>query len=128
MTEPTQAYRFGLRLSERGSVTGVGDGIAWVRGLPSVRLDELIGFEDGSIGLVFQLSKELLGAILLSQTHGVNAGMSVQRLDRKLEIGVGEALLGRVVDPLGDPPRRPAGTGSTTFSCSGSPCPNYYRT
>jgi F-type H+-transporting ATPase subunit alpha len=96
-------YRFGLRLSERGCVAGIGDGIALVRGLPSARLDELIGFEDGSTGLVFQLGKELLGAILLSQSQGVTAGMPVSHIGRKLEIGVGETLLGRVIDPLGKP-------------------------
>jgi F-type H+-transporting ATPase subunit alpha len=96
-------YRFGLRLSERGCVAGIGDGIALVRGLPSARLDELIGFEDGSTGLVFQLGKELLGAILLSQSQGVTAGMPVCHIGRKLEIGVGETLLGRVIDPLGKP-------------------------
>jgi len=102
MTEPT-AYRFGLRLSEQGFVTGIGDGIAWVRGLPTARLDELIGFEDCSTGLVFQLGKQLLGAILLSQSYGVNAGMQVRHIGRKLEIGVGDTLLGRVIDPLGNP-------------------------
>lgn len=96
-------YHFGLRLSERGCVVGVGDGIAWIRGLSSAQLDELIGFDDGSTGLVFQLGKELMGAILLSQKHGVTAGMSVTHIGRKLEVGVGEALLGRVVDPLGNP-------------------------
>ena len=103
MTEPSKPYRFGLRLSERGCVAGIGDGIAWIRGLPSARLDELIGFDDGSSGLVFQLGKEVLGAILLSQSRGVTAGMAVQHIGRKLEIGVGDALLGRVVDPLGSP-------------------------
>ncbi|BBL58794.1 F0F1 ATP synthase subunit alpha [Methylomonas koyamae] len=103
MTEPSAPYRFGLRLSERGCVAGIGDGIAWIRGLPSARLDELIGFDDGSSGLVFQLGKEVLGAILLSQSRGVTAGMAVQHIGRKLEIGVGDALLGRVVDPLGSP-------------------------
>lgn len=96
-------YRFGLRLSERGCVVGIGDGIAWVRGLPSAELDELIGFDDGSTGLVFQLGKEALGAILLSQTHDLTAGMAAQHIGRKLEVGVGEALLGRVIDPLGKP-------------------------
>jgi len=102
MAKPA-AYRFGVRLSERGCVAGIGDGIAWIRGLPSAGLDELIGFDDGSTGLVFQLGKEILGAILLSQSRGVTAGMAVQHLGRKLEIGVGDALLGRVVDPLGNP-------------------------
>lgn len=103
MASALDDYRFGLRLSERGSVVGIGDGIAWIRGLPSARLDELIGFDDGSTGLVFQLGKELIGAILLSQKHGVTAGMPVTHIGRKLEVGVGETLLGRVVDPLGNP-------------------------
>jgi F-type H+-transporting ATPase subunit alpha len=96
-------YRFGLRLTERGRVVGVGDGIAWISGLPSARLDELIAFDDGSTGLVFQLGAEQLGAILLAQAHGVTAGMSASRLGRALAIGVGDGFLGRVVDPLGHP-------------------------
>lgn len=103
MLELGSDYRFGLRLSERGCVAGIGDGIVWVRGLPSAQLDELIGFDDGSTGLVFQLGKDMLGAILLSQTHDLTAGMSAQHAGRKLEVGVGEALLGRVIDPLGKP-------------------------
>ena len=103
MIEQAQPCQFRLRVSERGYVTGIGDGIAWIRGLPSARLEELLGFEDGSTGLVFQLGKDLLGAILLSQCHGVNAGMMVRRLGRKLEIGVGDVLAGRVIDPLGKP-------------------------
>ena len=103
MTDPVESYQFRLRISERGYVAGIGDGIAWIRGLPSARLEELLSFEDGSTGLVFQLGKDLLGAILLSQSHGVNAGMAVRRLGRKLEIGVGNALAGRVIDPLGKP-------------------------
>ena len=103
MSEIKKTYRFGLRLIERGCVTGISDGIAWIRGLPSARIDELIVFEDGSTGLVFQLGKDVLGAILLSQKRGVTAGMAVQQMGRKLEIGVGDALLGRVLDPLGNP-------------------------
>ncbi|MGZ4959375.1 MAG: F0F1 ATP synthase subunit alpha [Methylomonas sp.] len=103
MVNSDKSYRFSLRLSERGCVAGIGDGIAWIRGLPTARLDELIGFDDGSTGLVFQLGKDILGAILLSQSRGVTAGMAVQHIGRKLEIGVGDGLLGRVVDPLGNP-------------------------
>ena len=103
MDDRGPGYRFGIRLSERGRVLGIGDGIAWVRGLPSACLDDLIGFDDGSTGLVFQLDAEVLGAILLSQTQGLTAGMGACRTGRRLEIGVGEELLGRVVDPLGNP-------------------------
>jgi len=96
-------YQFGLRLSERGEVIGIGDGIAWIRGLPSARLDELIGFDDGSTGLVFQLGRDLIGVIVLTQRHGIEAGTAVTHLGRRLAIGAGDDLLGRVVDPLGLP-------------------------
>ena len=98
-----EGYRFALRVSERGTVGSVGDGICWVRGLPSARLDELIGFDDGSTGLVFQLDRDLLGAILLAQTHELMAGVTAHHTGRRLELGVGDALLGRVIDPLGNP-------------------------
>ncbi len=102
--DPSSAeLRFQLRLSERGTVAGIGDGIAWIQGLPSARLDELIQFEEGSTGVVFQLGKDLIGAILLAQKHGVKAGMAVTHLGSNLEVVVGDALLGRVVDPLGSP-------------------------
>ena len=103
MVDVSKPYRFGLRLSERGCVAGIGDGIAWIRGLPSARLDELIGFDDGSTGLVFQLGKDVLGAILLSQSRKVSAGMAVEHIGRNLEVGVGDSLMGRVIDPLGNP-------------------------
>jgi len=96
-------YRLSLRISERGRVIGVGDGIAWIRGLPSARMAEVIRFGDGSTGLVFQLNEEALGAIILMQTHGITAGEEVHTTGRTLEIGVGDALLGRVIDPLGNP-------------------------
>ena len=65
----SQGYRFGLRMAERGSVIGVGDGIAWIKGLPSARMDETLEFEDGSPGLVFQLDIHAVGAIILKQTY-----------------------------------------------------------
>ncbi len=116
-------YRFGLRLSERGEVVGIGDGIAWIRGLPSARIDELIGFDDGSTGLVFQLGRDLLGAILLAQKHGVTAGMTVTHLGRRLAIAAGDALLGRVVDPLGNPLDGLPPPDAREFRCLEAPAP-----
>lgn len=94
-------YRPGLRLREVGSVTSVGDGIAWVSGLPSAAMDELLQFDDGSTGLVFRLGKDSIGVILLYQSDALAAGTSVQRSGRTLTIAVGDALAGRVIDPLG---------------------------
>ena len=103
MPEPKSNYRFGLRMHERGSIIGVGDGIAWVKGLPSARMDELLVFADGSQGLVFQLNEKAIGVIILMQTHNLTAGMAAQCTGRMLTIGTSDALLGRVIDPLGNP-------------------------
>jgi len=96
-------YQPGLRISEVGSVASVGDGVAWVSGLPSAAMDELLDFADGSTGLVFRLGKEHIGAILLYQTEALTAGTITHRSGRSLVIPVGDALLGRVIDPLGAP-------------------------
>ena len=65
-------YQFGLRLSEQGTVVSLGDGITWINGLPSARMDEVLQLEDGSRALVFHLAKNRLGAILLRQTKLLN--------------------------------------------------------
>jgi len=96
-------YRLTLRLGEKGRVASVGDGIAWVYGLPSAAVDEILHFEDGSRGLVFELQKERLGVILLDPAADIASGSLVSHTGERLEIGVGDALLGRVVDPLGKP-------------------------
>lgn len=96
-------YGFGLRVAERGRVVAVGDGVAWVVGLPSARMDEMLSFEDGSEAVVFHLGRERLGAILLRQTAELKAGMAAHAQGKGLEVGVGDELLGRVIDPLGVP-------------------------
>ena len=96
-------YRPGLRISEVGKLAAIGDGIAWVEGLPSAAMDEILRFGDGSEALVFHLGRKRIGAILLSQTEGLYAGLSAHLTGRWLDIGVGDGFLGRVVDPLGRP-------------------------
>ena len=96
-------YRFTLRLGEKGRVASVGDGIAWVYGLPSAAAEEILHFEDGSRGMVFELQKERLGVILLDPEANIASGSLVSHTGERLEIGVGDGLLGRVVDPLGKP-------------------------
>ncbi|QUN31865.1 hypothetical protein KB879_36715 (plasmid) [Cupriavidus sp. KK10] len=91
----------GLFIEERGEIVGVADGIAWIVGLPSTRHGELLSADDGSRALAFQLDERLIGAILLDQPRGTAAGVRVRRTGRRLAIGAGDALLGRVVDPLG---------------------------
>jgi F-type H+-transporting ATPase subunit alpha len=96
-------YRFGLRLSEYGRVLSVGDGVAWIEGLPTAALDDIVIIEGGSEALVYHLAPERIGAILLDGGRTLTAGARAALTDRRLEIGVGDTLLGRVVDPLGRP-------------------------
>ncbi|WP_323844212.1 F0F1 ATP synthase subunit alpha [Microbulbifer magnicolonia] len=96
-------YRPQLRISEQGRVVSVGDGIAWVAGLPTAAIDDLLEFADGSRGLVFDLAVGVLGAVLLTETEGLTAGTRARLHPRPLGVPVGDALLGRVLDPLGNP-------------------------
>lgn len=96
-------YRPQLRISEVGKLVAIGDGIARIEGLPSAAMDEILRFEDGSEALVFDLGSKRIGAILLNQREGLAAGSSAHLTGRRLDIGVGDGFLGRVVDPLGHP-------------------------
>lgn len=98
-----EAYRFGLRLGEKGRVASVGDGIAWVYGLPSAAAEEILRFEDGSRGMVFELQSERIGVILLDPESSIASGSMVSHTGERLEISVGDGLLGHVIDPLGKP-------------------------
>ena len=98
-----ETYRPGLRIHEQGAVVSVGDGIAWIAGLPSAAMDDVLIFADGSRGMVFDLNEDMIGAVLLSETDALTSGTTVQRSGRTLSIPVGDGLLGRVVDPLGNP-------------------------
>ncbi len=95
-------YRPRLRVSEHGEVVAVGDGIAWISGLPSAALSDIIEFSDGSRGLVFDLTDQLIGAVLLHEDPKLASGSQVSHTCHSLSIPVGDALLGRVVDPLGN--------------------------
>lgn len=96
-------YEFNVRLSEQGTVVSVGDGIIWIKGLPSASIDEILYLEDGSRAMVFQLEEDLVGASLLIQTESLTAGTIVLHSHSSLHIPVGDELLGRVLDPLGYP-------------------------
>jgi len=96
-------YHFSLRVSEQGLVVAVGDGVMWVTGLPSAALDELVRTEDGSLAQVFMLATDRVGTILLEESPDLRAGAKVFLTGRQLSVKTGNALVGRVVDPLGNP-------------------------
>ena len=98
-----QGYSAQLDISEVGTVIAVGDGIARIYGLTHAMAGEMLEFESGVFGLVFNLEENTIGAIVLGDYLLIKEGHSVKRLNRVLAAPVGEALLGRVVNPLGIP-------------------------
>src|SRR5512146_277221 len=98
-----EGYHLELRILEQGRVGSVGDGIIWIEGLPSAAIEEVLSLEDGSRALVFDLSKERLGGILLTTTVQLTAGTVAHLSGQRLSLPVGNALVGRVINPLGDP-------------------------
>ncbi|MAJ47151.1 MAG: F0F1 ATP synthase subunit alpha [Planctomycetes bacterium TMED75] len=94
-----------LEISEVGQVVEVGDGIARVYGLSKVMAGELLEFEGASgtvMGQAMNLEHDTVGAVLYGESTGIREGDTVRATGRLLEVPVGEALLGRVVDPLGN--------------------------
>ncbi|MET0715831.1 MAG: F0F1 ATP synthase subunit alpha [Mycetocola sp.] len=89
--------------TEVGYVTDAGDGIAHVEGLPGVMANELIRFADGTLGLAQNLDEDEIGVVVLGEFNGIVEGMEVTRTGEVLSTPVGDAFLGRVVDPLGAP-------------------------
>jgi F-type H+-transporting ATPase subunit alpha len=90
-------------LQPRGMVHEVGDGVALIIGLPHVGYEELLQFDSGALGMAFDLRAGATGAVLLAGTERVGTGDGVVGLGRLPDIPVGEAMLGRLIDPLGNP-------------------------
>ena len=92
-----------LHFEEIGKVLQVSDGVARMYGLTNAEAGELLEFESGVMGVVMNLEQDNVGAVLLGPTDEVKEGMTVRRTGRIASISVGESMLGRVVDPLGNP-------------------------
>ncbi|GCE77267.1 F0F1 ATP synthase subunit alpha [Cellulomonas biazotea] len=88
---------------EVGRVTLAGDGIAQVEGLPGAMANELLRFEDGTLGLALNLDVREIGVVVLGEFTGIEEGQEVRRTGEVLSVPVGDGYLGRVVDPLGQP-------------------------
>lgn len=88
---------------EIGSVTEAGDGIARVEGLPSTMTNELLKFENGTLGLALNLDVREIGVVILGEFTGIEEGTTVRRTGEILSVPVGDGFLGRVVDALGRP-------------------------
>jgi F-type H+-transporting ATPase subunit alpha len=101
--ERIEGYATEVDIREVGTVTSVGDGIARIHGLDQVMFNELLEFPQDVFGLALNLEEESVGAVLLSESHKVKEGDLVRRTHRIMQVPAGPALVGRVVNPLGQP-------------------------
>jgi F-type H+-transporting ATPase subunit alpha len=97
------SYKHDVSREEVGTVSDAGDGIAHVEGLPSTMTNELLEFEDGTVGVALNLDVREIGVVVLGDYAGIEEGQRVKRTGRVLSVPVGDAFLGRVVDALGSP-------------------------
>src|ERR1700742_3368915 len=92
-----------VQVSEVGTVIEVGDGIARIYGLKEAMAGELLEFENGTMGQVFNLEEDSIGAVIFGNYLQIKEGETVKATGRLLEVPVGDAVIGRVVNPLGIP-------------------------
>ncbi len=103
LKEQIKNYSKSIEVSETGSVLSVGDGVARVYGLETAMAGELVEFPGEVYGMVLNLESESVGVVIFGEDRGIKEGDTVKRTKRIVQVPVGEALLGRVVDPLGNP-------------------------
>ena len=103
MGQVREAFTPQLMPREVGTITSVATGIAKVSGLPGVGFDELVTFPGDVLGIAFNVDADEIGVVLLGEYWHLHAGDEVQRTGRVMDVGVGDELLGRVIDPLGRP-------------------------
>ena len=102
-------------LEEYGTVLQVGDGIARVYGLNKVQAGELVEFENGTQAIALNLEEDNVGVVLMGSGEGIKEGARVHRTKRIASINVGEGMLGRVVNPLGEAIDGKGGIEGTTY-------------
>jgi F-type H+-transporting ATPase subunit alpha len=95
-------YEKSYSVSEQGRVISIGDGIANVTGLDNVMLNELVEFENGSLGMALNLEADFVGVVMLGEYESITENSIVKRTNRVVSVPVGDKLLGRIVDALGN--------------------------
>ncbi len=103
LEQQIENFNVNVGMEEVGVVFAVGDGVARAYGLEKVMANELVEFEGGEMGLAFNLEEDNVGIIILGSEVGVREGSIVKRTGRILDAPVGDGLVGRVIDPLGNP-------------------------
>ena len=98
-----EKFKPGFDVRSVGTVTEAGDGIAQIKGLAEISSQELVQFENGVMGIAFNLEKDSVGVIILGEFAKVSEGMRVYSTGRIVSVPVGDGLVGRVINPLGEP-------------------------
>jgi F-type H+-transporting ATPase subunit alpha len=103
MSQARETFALRLAPHEVGTVLSVATGIAKVSGLSNVGFEELVSFPGGVLGIAFNVDEDEIGVVLLGDYSLLHAGDEVERTGRVMDVAVGDGLVGRVIDPLGDP-------------------------
>ncbi|MBR2802137.1 MAG: F0F1 ATP synthase subunit alpha [Erysipelotrichaceae bacterium] len=103
LKERIKHYEDKIEADDIGRVITVGDGIALAQGLDKVMANELVEFEDGTMGMVLNLEEDSVGIVILGSDENIKEGQSIKRTKSIVEVKVGDALLGRVVNAIGEP-------------------------
>ena len=110
-----EGFKVDVSISQVGRILEVGDGIARVAGLPDAAVNELLEFEDGTVGIALNLDEDSIGAVILGEGSGIEEGQTVKATGRILSVPVGDGVLGRVVNALGEPIDARGPLGNTTI-------------
>nr|MBC8504076.1 F0F1 ATP synthase subunit alpha [Chloroflexota bacterium] len=103
LQQQIESFQPELEIRDIGTVLEAGDGIARATGLSEVRSQELVQFENGVMGIAFNLEKDAVGIIIMGEYQGIREGMTVRSTGRIASVPVGDGLVGRVVNSLGQP-------------------------
>ncbi len=103
LRQQIEGFKVGIHMEEIGHVLEVGDGIARISGLKKAASQEMLKFQNGQMGVALNLEEDNVGAIILGSDKGIKEGDTVSVTGKILSVPVGDALIGRVVNPLGEP-------------------------
>ena len=123
LKQQIEDYDKSVSVSNVGTVLQVGDGIARIHGLEQAMAGELLEFADGTEGIALNLESDNVGAVLMGEGHGISEGSSVKATGKIASVPVGDAMLGRVVNALGEPVDGKGAVETTATRLIESPAP-----
>lgn len=127
LKQQIEKYQADVNVSEVGTVITVGDGICRIYGMQNAMAGELVKFSNGVSGMVLNLEEDNIGCVILGPYTDIQEGDEVKRTGRIMEVPVGEALIGRVVNPLGEPLDGKGPIKTETFRAVESPAPGVVK-